>query len=316
MEDKLILSPSPHLRAKTNTTRIMLDVLIALAPAAVASMLLYGFHALVVLADTVLAAVAAEWISRKVMKRENTVGDLSAVVTGVLLAFNLPPSIHPLTAAFGAVVAIVVVKQMFGGIGCNFVNPALAARIVLLTSFPNAMTSWTAPIKLGSAKIDAVSCATPLALHASGEDTPLMKLFLGTTGGCLGETCALALIIGGIYLVFRRVISPVIPLVYLSTAAAVSLLLGEDPLFQLLSGGLMLGAIFMATDYTTSPMNTSGKVIYAVGCGVLTMVIRVFGNLPEGVSFSILLMNILTPLIERATVPKPFGEGRHSREKA
>ena len=316
MDEKLILSPSPHVRAHTNTTRIMLDVLIALAPAAVASMLIYGFHSFIIIADTVVAAVAAEWISRRVMKRENTVGDLSAVVTGVLLAFNLPPTINPLIAAFGAVIAIVVVKQMFGGIGCNFVNPALAARVVLLTSFPSAMTAWTAPIKLGSSKIDIVTCATPLAMHAAGEETPLLKMFLGTTGGCLGETCAAALLLGGVYLVIRRVISPVIPLVYMGTAALMALLLGEDPLFQLLAGGLILGAVFMATDYTTSPMTLSGKVIYAVGCGVLTMLIRHFGNLPEGVSFSILLMNILTPLIERATVPKPFGEGRLGRGKA
>ena len=311
----MILSPSPHIKSGSDTAKIMLDVMIALAPAGVASLFIFGFHALVVLADTVVAAVLAEYISRKVMKRKSTVGDLSAVVTGILLAFSLPPTINPLYAAFGAVVAIVVVKQMFGGIGNNFVNPALAARIVLLVSFPSAMTSWTAPIVLGKKTVDAVSCATPLTMHLNGEETALRDLFLGTTGGCIGETCALALIVGGVYLVIRRVISPVIPLVYVGTAAAAALLLGEDPLFHVLSGGLLLGAIFMATDYTTSPVTFKGKIVYAVGCGILTVLIRVFGNLPEGVSFSILLMNILTPLIERATRPKPFGEGVRALEK-
>lgn len=299
MDNKLLLSSSPHITAKTDTTKIMLDVLIALAPAAAASMLLYGFHALVLIADTVVAAVLAEYISRKVMKRENTLYDLSAVVTGVLLAFNLPPRINPVYAAFGAVAAIVVVKQMFGGIGNNFVNPALAGRIILLASFPTAMTSWTLPIDGSKRSVDAVSCATPLAMHANGEDIALKDLLLGTTGGCLGETCAAALIIGGVYLMLRRVISPVIPLTYIGTVGIMALLLGDDPIFHILSGGLLLGAIFMATDYTTSPITTRGKFIYALGCGLLTILIREYANLPEGVSFSIVIMNILTPLIER-----------------
>ena len=308
MENDLIISPSPHIRAKNSTSRIMLDVLIALAPAAAASIFLFGFHALVIIADSVIAAVLSEYICRRVMKRENTVRDLSAVVTGVLVAFNVPPTINPAYAAFGSVIAIVAVKQMFGGIGNNFVNPALTARIILLSSFPKAMTSWTAPFGYSGLKTDAVSCATPLALSASGETTAVKDLLLGTTGGCLGETCAAALILGGVYLMIRRVISPVIPVVYIGTVAVMSLILSLDPLVQMLGGGLLLGAFFMATDYTTSPITPKGKLIYAFGCGMLTILIRKYANLPEGVSFSILIMNILTPLIERVTVPKPFGE--------
>ena len=308
MEEKLIVSASPHIRTKTSTTTIMLDVIISLMPAAAASVIIFGFRALMIIADTVLAAVLAEYISRKIMKRENTVFDLSAVVTGLLLALNLPVGINPLFAAFGSVVAIVVVKQMFGGIGNNFVNPALTARIILLSSFPSAMTTWAKPFYYNEGAVDAVTCATPLALYANGQITPTKDLLLGTTGGCLGETCAVALIIGGVYLMLRRVISPVVPLTYLSVVALLSLLLGQNVIFELLSGGLLLGAFFMATDYTTSPITTKGKFVFAVGCGILTFLIRTFANLPEGVSFSILIMNILVPLIERATSPRPFGE--------
>ncbi len=309
MDEKLIVSASPHIRKRTTTTNIMLDVIIALIPAVIAAVIIFGFRALVIIADTVLVAVLAEYICRRVMKRANTVTDLSAVVTGLLLALNLPVGINPIFAAFGSIVAIVVVKQMFGGIGNNFVNPALTARIILLSSFPNDMTTWAEPFYYTKGAVDAVTCSTPLAQNANGEVTStLADLFLGTTGGCMGETCALALLLGGIYLVARRVISPVIPLTYLGTVAVMSLLFGEDVLFQLLSGGLLLGAIFMATDYTTSPINTKGRVVFAVGCGVLTFLIRNFASLPEGVSFSILIMNILVPLIERATNPRPFGE--------
>lgn len=308
MEEKLILSASPHIRKKTTTSGIMLDVIIALLPAVVAAVIIFGLRALIIIADTVLAAVLAEYISRRVMKRENTITDLSAVVTGLLLALNLPVGINPIFAAFGSVVAIVAVKQMFGGIGNNFVNPALTARIILLSSFPKSMTTWAEPFWYTKGAVDAVTCSTPLAINASGGTVPLQDLFLGTTGGCMGETCALALLIGGIYLVARKVISPVIPLTYLATVAVMSLIFGQDVLFQLLSGGLMLGAIFMATDYTTSPISMKGKFVFAVGCGILTFLIRNFANLPEGVSFSILIMNILVPLIERATNPKPFGE--------
>ena len=311
MEQKLIVSASPHLRSGTSTQKIMLDVIIALAPAAVASVILFGPRALLLMAVSVASCVVCEYICRRVLKRPQTVNDLSAVVTGLLLAFNLPPEINPLVAVFGAVVAIVVVKQMFGGIGQNFVNPALTARIILMTSFPTRMTTWTAPFAYTNGEADAMTTATPLALSAQGatDSLPgLLQMFLGVRGGCLGETCALALLLGGIYLVARRVISPVIPVCYLGTAAVFSLLLGRNVLFDLMAGGLLLGAIFMATDYTTSPLTVKGKVIYGIGCGLLTMLIRVFGSLPEGVSFSIVLMNILVPLIERISRPKPFGK--------
>lgn len=308
---KLFVSSSPHLRSGTGVRSIMLDVIIALAPALVASVILFGLRALVVTAVSVGAAVLAEYLSRKIMKRPNSIGDLSAVVTGMLLAFNLPVSIPLWIAALGSAIAIVVVKQFFGGIGQNFVNPALAGRIILMVSFPAQMTKWTMPLTSWSG-VDAVTTATPLGIlnEGGGEALPpLLDLFFGVRGGCLGETCAVALLLGGVYLVARRVINPIIPLCYVGTAALLSLAFGLDPLMQILSGGLLLGAIFMATDYATSPLTNWGKVIFGVGCGVLTMVIRQFGSLPEGVSFSIVLMNILVPYIERLTRPVPFGEG-------
>ena len=239
------------------------------------------------------------------------------MVTGILLALNLPVTINPLIAVFGGVVAIVVVKQMFGGIGQNFVNPALTARIILLNSFPSRMTHWVQPFDY-TATADAITTATPLGIlkEGAGEALPsYLDLFLGNNAGCLGETCALAILIGGAYLIARRVISPVIPVTYLATAALFSALFGRDPLFDLLSGGLLLGAFFMATDYTTSPLYFWGRVVFAFGCGLITMVIREFGSLPEGVSYSIILMNILTPLIERAIKPRAFGSQRAPKGK-
>ncbi|MCI1966388.1 MAG: RnfABCDGE type electron transport complex subunit D [Oscillospiraceae bacterium] len=309
MEEKLVVSSSPHIRSGATTRKIMLDVILALVPAAIVSVIVFGPRALMIMAVTILSCVLSEYICRRVMKRENTIGDLSAVVTGLLLAFNLPVSIHPLMAAFGGMIAIVVVKQMFGGIGQNFVNPALTARIILMNSFPTPMTTWTQPRSyLG----DAVTTASPLGLlkqGASADQLPsLMNMFVGNTAGCLGETCALALILGGIYLVVRKVISPVIPLCYIGTAAVLSLCMGRNVWIDLLSGGLMLGAIFMATDYATSPITLKGQVIFAIGCGVITMLIRNFGSLPEGVSYSIVVMNILVPLIDSATRPVAFGK--------
>ncbi len=312
--DKLIVSSSPHLNGKRTTQNIMLDVIIGLAPAMLASIVYFGVKAAAVILTCVASCVLSEFLCRKVMKRPQTVGDLSCVVTGVLLALNLPATIHPLIAVFGSVVAIVVVKQMFGGIGQNFVNPALTARIILMNSFPARMTHWVAPFDY-AATADSITTATPLGIlkEGGGALPSYLDLFLGKTGGCLGETCALAILIGGIYLIARRVISPVIPVTYLATAAVFSLLFGRDPIFDLLSGGLMLGAFFMATDYTTSPLYFWGRVVFAIGCGALTLVIREFGSLPEGVSYSILLMNILTPLIERYIKPKAFGSPKKAR---
>lgn len=311
MEEKLVVSSSPHIRSGATTRKIMLDVILALVPAAIAAVIIFGPRALLIMAVTIASCVLSEYICRRVMKRENTVGDLSAVVTGLLLAFNLPVTIHPLMAAFGGMVAIVVVKQMFGGIGQNFVNPALTARIILMNSFPTPMTTWAKPFYYLHAS-DAITTASPLNLLKQGapvDQLPsYLNMFVGDRAGCLGETCALALLLGGIYLVARKVISPVIPLCYIGTAAVLSLFMGRDVLMDLLSGGLMLGAIFMATDYTTSPITTKGKVIFAVGCGVITMLIRNFGSLPEGVSYSIVVMNILVPLIDSATRPVAFGK--------
>ena len=295
MEKSLIVSSSPHLHSGASTRTIMLDVLIALLPAAVASVWLFGWRALAIELVCVGACVASETLSRSVMKRPQTVGDLSCVVTGLLLAFNLPVSLPLWQAALGSVAAIVVAKQMFGGIGQNFVNPALAGRIVLMASFPAQMNDWTMPAQLQAA--DAVSSATPLAMMAGGGEMAYkpFQLLFGIHPGCLGETCAAALIIGGIYLVIRRVITPIIPLCYIGTVFVLTWILGENPVYHILSGGLMLGAIFMATDYTTSPINKAGKVVFAVLCGLLTVLIRLYGSLTEGVSFACLLYTSPSP---------------------
>lgn len=307
MKEKLYVAPSPHLRQGDSTRGIMLDVLVALVPAVVASVLIFGFRSLLIVTVTVISAILSEYICRRVMKRNNTVHDLSAAVTGLLVGLNMPVSINPFIAAFGSVVAIVVVKQMFGGLGHNFVNPALAARIVLMISFPTQMTAWTYPFGY-IRSLDGVTAATPLATVSDADAPGVMDLLMGLRSGCLGETCAVALIIGGLYLIARKVITPTIPIAYLGTVAVLTFVLGEDPIFHLLTGGLLLGAIFMATDYVTSPMTTSGKIIFGIGCGIITVVIRLYGALPEGVSFSIILMNILVPHIEKLTYPRYFGK--------
>ncbi len=300
--EKLRVSSSPHFRSKITTQNIMLDVIIALCPALVMGIYFFGINAAILTAVCVGTSVLAEYISRKVMKRKQTIMDLSAVVTGLLLAMNLPVSFNPFLAAFGSVIAIVVIKQMFGGIGQNFINPALGARIILMNSYPSQMTTWTSPF-------DAMTTATPLGMIAEGasELPSYMDMFIGNIGGCIGETSALALLIGGLYLIVKRVISPVIPLTYLGTVFAFSFFLGRDPVFEILAGGLFLGAFFMATDYTTSPIHTKARIIFALGCGIFTVLIRVYGSLPEGVSYAIAIMNILVPLIERAVKIKPFG---------
>lgn len=316
---KLVVSASPHLRTKDTTTRIMLDVIIALMPALAAAIAIFGPRVLAVTATTVITAVLSEFAARKVMKRHNTIGDLSAVVTGLILAFNLPVSIPLWMAAIGSFFAIVVVKQMFGGIGQNFANPAIVARIVLLLSFGQAMGNWTAPL---SWKTDAVSTATPLAI-IGGESTEtlpsLLDMLLGVRGGCIGETCTVALIIGGIYLVARKVISLKIPVSFIGTVAVVMFIAGKGDLefvaYELMSGGLLLGAFFMATDYSTSPIKSNAKIVFGIGCGLLTCVIRLFAALPEGVSFAILIMNLLVPHIETIMAPKPFGTVKEKKSK-
>ena len=305
---KLISSVSPHFYGKRTTQTIMLDVIIALLPAAVASVIIFGLRSLLVIGVCVATCVLSEFLFQKLCKREVTAMDLSAIVTGMLLAFNLPVSIPIWQAVLGSLTAIIVVKQLFGGIGQNFANPAITARIIMMTAFSGSMTTWTMP---GSGA-DAVSSPTPLAAAAKGLKDAMpsyQTLFLGNHGGCLGETCALAIILGGIYLVIRGVITWHTPVVYVATVALMSFICGKDVLYQVLSGGLLLGAVFMATDYATTPNTKLGKVVFGIGCGLITILIRFWGNLPEGVSFSILIMNILTPYISKLTRSKPLVGG-------
>lgn len=307
---KLLVSAGPHIRSNASTTSIMGDVLIALLPAVVASVLVFGTRALLLEAVCVASSVLFEYLFRRLLKRSNTISDLSAVVTGLLLAFNLPAGFPIWMAILGCFVAIVIVKQLFGGIGCNFANPAITGRIFLLIAFAGQMTTWPTANSYISG-IDAVSGATPLALIKEGsiEALPAVKnLLFGIRGGCLGETCAIALLIGFVYLVIRRVITPTIPVVYVATIALMSLILGYDPIYMILTGGVLLGGIFMLTDYATSPATELGKVVFAVGAGIITMLIRnSSGGYPEGVSFAILLMNILCPYIAKLGHKKPFG---------
>lgn len=307
---KMNISSSPHITSSENTSGIMLDVIFALLPATVCGIYFFGFHALLIIAVSVASAVVSEYIWCRAIKKEPSLRDLSAIVTGLLLALNLPPTLPLWMAAVGSAVAIIVVKQMFGGIGHNFANPAITARIALMVSFPTAMTTFVDPF----AAADTVSTATPLS-GSQEVATDITGLFFGNYPGCIGETSAILLLAGGAYLVLRRVITPHIPLAFMASAAVLALILGDDPIRTLLSGGLMIGAIFMATDYVTSPPNRLGKIIFGIGCGLITVIIRHFGNLPEGVSFSILLMNILTPHITRLTTPKPFGMEVKSDEK-
>lgn len=299
MNKKLVVSSSPHIRNDVSTRDIMLDVIIALAPAAIYGVILFGLSAALLIVSCVLAAVLSEFLWCLITKRPHTIGDLSAVVTGLILALNLPPRLPVWMGIIGSAVAIIVVKEMFGGLGQNFANPAITARIVLLVSFPAAMTTFYPPFS------DVVSSATPLA--AEPATYTLKELFLGTHEGSIGETSALMLLIGFAYLLVRRIISPVIPLCFVGSAALFTLCLGGNPLTCILSGGLLLGAIFMATDYVTSPKTPWGMAIFGVGCGILTVIIREFASLPEGVSYSILIMNILTPHINRLPSFKPFG---------
>lgn len=307
---KMNITSSPHITSADNTSGIMLDVIFALLPATICGIYFYGFHALLVVAVSVASAVASEYIWCRAIKKETSLRDLSAIVTGLLLGLNLPPTLPLWMAAVGSAIAIVVVKQMFGGLGHNFANPAITARIALMVSFPTAMTTFVDPFSAA----DTISTATPLS-GSQEVATDITGLFFGNYPGCLGETSALLLLAGGAYLVIRRVITPEIPLAFMASAAGLAFVLGDDPLRTLLSGGLMLGAIFMATDYVTSPPTRMGKIIFGIGCGLITVVIRHFGNLPEGVSFSILLMNILTPHITRLTTKKPFGMEVKSDEK-
>ena len=302
---KLLVSSSPHMFTRTTTSVLMRDVIIALTPSLVAAVWIFGWRALLVTAVAVAAAVLTEYLFEKAVGREITIGDFSAVVTGMLLAFNLPVTIPLWQAALGSIIAILVVKQLFGGIGRNFANPAIVGRIVLFLSFSQAMTAWQFP--------DAVSSATPLALMRAGDMNALPSLwhmFLGLKGGCLGEVSGLALLLGFAYLLIRKVISWHTPVVFVGVVFLLSWPLGGSltyALYQILSGGLLLGAIFMATDYATTPSTNLGRVLFGLGCGLFTVLIRQWGSYAEGVSFAILFMNILTPYLSKWTRSRPLG---------
>ena len=304
--DKLTVSSSPHIHHNDTTNGVMLDVIIALMPAAIFGCILFGIKAAAIILTCVITAVLAEFIWNIILKKPNSIGDCSAAVTGLLLGMNLSSKVPVWVAAIGSIVAIIVIKQMFGGIGHNFANPAIAARIVLLVSFPGMMTSYLEPVS------DTVTSATPLAADVGTYSVRM--LFFGMHSGSIGETSAFLLLVGGAYLVIRRVISPIIPVCFIGTVALLTLISGGNPITAVLTGGLMLGAIFMATDYTTSPITKIGKVIFGIGAGLITFIIRKFGAMPEGVSYGILLMNILVPYINRFSMEKPFGKrkaGKH-----
>ena len=308
---KLLVSSAPHITGKDSTASLMRDLIIAMVPAMIASTLFFGVQSLILTAVSVLACVAFEYLYEKMLKKPITVGDLSAAVTGILLAFNCPPTLPLWTVVVGAFFAIVIVKQLFGGLGYNFANPAIVARIILGLGYTGLMTSWTFPATVSG---DAVASATPLAVYAAGGTVNYLDMFVGSTGGVLGETSALALLLGFVYLVVRKVISPTIPVTYVATVAVLAVVLGVDPVVYVLGGGLLLGAIFMATDYVTSPYTEKGKIIFGIGLGLITVIIRRFGSMTEGVSYAILLMNLVVPYINKATRQKPLGAPKAVKE--
>ena len=307
--EKLITSASPHIHSGASTRRIMLDVIIALLPAAIASAVIFGMRANVILLTCIVSAVLAEFLFNLITRRQQTVGDLSAVVTGLLLGLNLSTNVPIWQCVIGSVFAVVVVKGLFGGLGRNFANPAITARVFMLIAF-SSVAGGAMP-----AVVELEASATPLEQLANGASQlpSLLDMFIGTYGGAIGETCTLALLIGFIYLLVRKVIRWHIPVVFIGTVFVCTLIASGDfvyALYQILGGGLFLGAIFMATDYVTCPITTKGRVVFALGCGLITFIIRYFCAYPEGVSFSILIMNILTPYVEKLTANKPLGGGK------
>jgi Na+-translocating ferredoxin:NAD+ oxidoreductase subunit D len=326
------LSASPHIRHPESVKNIMMWVIVALLPSLIAAVFFFGFSALFLTVVSVTAAVLTEWIITKLGKKNSSLNDLSAVVTGMLLAFNVSADLPWWMVALGSIFAIGVAKMPFGGLGFNFINPALAGRAFLMASYPAAMTHF-GPTRFGSLSgIDGLSTATPLAqfkaavadgsFQALDFQDALTNLFFGNVGGCLGETSVLALLIGGVLLLYKRIIPLRIPLCYIGTVFILNWIFNGTesfftsgaiivPFYQIFAGGLFLGAIFMATDMVTSPITPKGKIIFAVGCGVLTYIIRKFGGYPEGVCYSILIMNLFVPLIERCTRPHIYGEVKH-----
>ena len=329
---KLIATSSPHIRAAENTRSIMLDVIIAMMPALIWAIVKFGFRALLLTAVSAAGCIVFEWGYRKIMKKPQSVNDLSAVVTGILLAFVCPVNMPYWMILVGDFFAIVVVKQLFGGIGKNFINPALAGRAALVASYAGTMSTWidpaqnTAPILGGSA--DVITSATPMAFLKTGDlaglsaQYSITDMFLGNIGGSLGEVSALLLIVGGVYLIWRKVINWQTPVAYIATVAVLTFLFpkgGADNLqfmlYSIFGGGLMLGAFFMATDYTTSPVTKAGQLIFGVGCGLLTVFIRYFGSYPEGVCYSIMIMNLVVALIDKAVKPSRFGVVKSAEKK-
>ena len=301
---KLTVSAAPHIHSGASTNRIMLDVIIALLPATAASVIIFGLKSLIVIAACVITALVGEALFNIVTKRKQTIGDLSAVVTGLLLALNLSTNVPAWQCVVGTLFAIICVKCLFGGLGCNFANPAITGRVFMLVAF-SAVAGGANPTI-----VELTTSATPLEQMGKGETLELMDLFLGLHGGAIGETCILALILGFVYLLVRKVITWHTPVVFIATVFVLYLAFTGDVMMavsQILAGGLFIGAIFMATDYVTTPITTRGRVVFARGCGVITFIIRYFCAYPEGVSFSILIMNILTPFIEKWTAKEPLG---------
>ena len=313
MNELLNVSATPHIRSNESTRSIMRDVAIALVPASLMGIYNFGIHALLIILTTVVTSLLTEYIYEKLMKKKITTGDYSALVTGLLLALNLPSTVPLWIPIIGAIFAILVVKQLYGGIGQNFMNPALAARCFLLISFAGRMTTF---------EIDGVSGPTPLAiLKTTGEMTPISKMFIGTISGTIGETSVIVLLIGAIYLLAKKIISIRIPLTYIGTFLIFIILFGGQGfdmnflLMHLFGGGLILGAFFMATDYVTSPITPRGQMIFGIALGLLTGLFRIYGGSAEGVSYAIILCNLLVPLIEKITIPVAFGREGIKNEK-
>lgn len=318
-EQLFVISSSPHVASEETIPKIMYGVVLALIPAMLSAMVFFGIKAILLILTCVATCVLTEYIFQKARKKDITVNDGSAIITGILLALVLSPDFSLLSAMLGSVVAIGIGKQVFGGLGYNIFNPALVGRAFLQATYPVDMTTWTDPLSRSffalSSAPDAVSGATPLALMKfSGEAVPWWKMLIGYTGGCLGETSAILILLGGAYLVYKKYLDWRIPASFLGTVFVLGTIFwltnqGQypDPIFHLLAGGLMIGAVFMATDMVTSPVTLLGSWLFGIGCGVLVIIIRIFGGLPEGVMFSILIMNAVTPLLNRYTRPKVFG---------
>ncbi|MBU0628626.1 MAG: RnfABCDGE type electron transport complex subunit D [Nanoarchaeota archaeon] len=305
---KLTVSTNPHIRDENSVNKIMWNVVLALVPAVIAGVYFFKIKALVVILVSVIAAVLTEIAIQKLRKQKITVKDGSAVLTGLLLALVLSPIVPWWIPFIGSIFAIAIGKQIFGGLGHNIFNPALAGRAFLVISWPAIMTTWLL--------VDGTTGATPLGLlKLGGVNTGYLQLFLGNIGGCVGETSAIALLIGAAFLFYKKIIDWRIPAAYLGTVLIIALIFGKDPMFHLLAGGLLIGAFFMATDYVTSPITKNGKLIFGFGCGLITMILRLFSGYPEGVMFSILLMNAANPLIERFTRPMPFGSKKINKKK-